>query len=55
MEKRKKRMQKRERRKPTKIIVERVYLGGQSMEQAFQKINEENVRENIEEIMEKSV
>ncbi|MFG6346358.1 MAG: hypothetical protein K1W35_22330 [Lachnospiraceae bacterium] len=42
-------------RQATRIIVERVYLGGQSMEDAFQKINEETVKENIEEIIEKSV
>lgn len=38
------------RKKPARIIVERVYLGGQSMEDAFRKINEETVKENIEEI-----
>ena len=38
------------RKTPTRIVVERVYLGGQSMEDAFRPI-----RENIEEIMEKSV
>ena len=43
------------RRTPTRIIVERVYLGGQSMEDAFRKINEETVKENIIEIMEKTV
>lgn len=40
---------------PTRIIVERVYLGGQSMEDAFRKINEETVRENIEKIMKKAI
>ena len=38
------------RRNRTRIVVERVYLGGQSMEDAFRRINEETVRENIEEI-----
>lgn len=33
--------------------MERVYLGGQSMEDAFQKINEETVRENIEKMTKK--
>lgn len=40
---------------PTKIIVERVYLGGQSMEDAFSKINEETVKGNIKEMLKKSV
>lgn len=40
---------------PTRIIVERVYLGGQSMEDAFRKINEETVRENIEKMMKKAI
>ena len=40
---------------PTKIIVECVYLGGQSMEDAFRKINEETIKGNIEEMMKKSV
>ena len=43
------------RKTSIRIVVERVYLGGQSMEDAFRRINEETVRENIEEIMEKSV
>lgn len=38
------------RKMPTRIVVERIYLGGQSMEDAFRKINEETVKENIEEI-----
>ncbi len=38
------------RKTPTRIVVECIYLGGQSMEDAFRKINEENVRKNIEEI-----
>ena len=38
------------RKTPTRIVVERIYLGGQSMEDAFRKINEETVRKNIEEI-----
>lgn len=38
------------RKEPARIVVERVYLGGQSMEDAFRKINEETVKENIEEI-----
>ena len=42
------------RKKPARIVVERVYLGGRSMEDAFRRINEEAVRENIEEIMQKS-
>ena len=37
------------------IVVEHVYLGGQSMEDAFRKINEETVKENITEIMGKTV
>ncbi|MCM1499601.1 MAG: hypothetical protein NC124_14140 [Clostridium sp.] len=40
---------------PTRIVVERIYLGGQSMEDAFRKINEETVRKNIEEIVGKTV
>lgn len=40
---------------PTKIVLERVYLGGQSLEDAFRKINEETVRKNIEEIVGKTV
>ena len=44
-----------DRKTPTRIVVERVYLGGQSMEDAFRKINEETVKENIEEIMGKTV
>lgn len=40
---------------PIKIVVERVYLGGQSMEDAFQKINEETVKENIKEMMKKAI
>ncbi len=43
------------RRTPTRIVVERIYLGGQSMEDAFRKINEETVRKNIEEIVGKTV
>ncbi len=35
------------RKTPTRIVVERIYLGGQSMEDAFRKINEETVRKNI--------
>ncbi len=47
---------KNENRKiPTRIVVERIYLGGQSMEDAFRKINEETVRKNIEEIVGKTV
>lgn len=42
-------------KEPTRIVVERIYLGGQSMEDAFRKINEETVKENIIEIMEKTV
>ncbi len=38
------------RKTPTRIVVECIYLGGQSMEDAFRKINEETVRKNIEEI-----
>ena len=51
----KKKIRKEKREKPTRIVVERVYLGGQSMEDAFRKINEETVKENIIEIMEKTV
>lgn len=40
---------------PTRIVLERVYLGGQSMEDAFRKINEETVKENIREIMKKAI
>lgn len=47
----KKKIRKEKREKPTRIIVERVYLGGQSMEDAFRKINEETVKENITEIL----
>lgn len=43
------------RKTPTRIVVEHIYLGGRSMEDAFRKINEDTVRENIEEIMEKPV
>ena len=43
------------RRTPTRIVVEHIYLGGQSMEDAFRKINEETVRKNIEEIVGKMV
>lgn len=39
----------------TRIIVERVYLGGQSMEDAFRRINEETVRENFKEMMKKAI
>ncbi len=49
----KKKIRKGNRQKPTRIVVERVYLGGQSMEDAFRKINEETVKENIEEIKRK--
>ena len=51
----KKIIRKEKREKPTRIVVERVYLGGQSMEDAFCKINEETVKENITEILEKTV
>lgn len=40
---------------PTRIVVEHIYLGGQSMEDAFRKINEETVRKNLEEIVGKTV
>ncbi|GFH92181.1 hypothetical protein IMSAGC002_03447 [Lachnospiraceae bacterium] len=43
------------RKTPTRIVVERIYLGGQSMEDAFRKINEETVGKNIEEIVGKTV
>ena len=43
------------RKTPTRIVVERIYLGGQSMEDAFRKINEETVKENITEILAKTV
>lgn len=51
----KKKIRKGNRQKPTRIVVEHVYLGGQSMEDAFRKINEETVKENITEIMGKTV
>ena len=51
----KKKIGKEKREKPTRIVVERIYLGGQSMEDAFRKINEETVRKNIEEIVGKTV
>ena len=51
----KKKIRKEKREKPTRIVVERVYLGGQSMEDAFHKINEETVKENITEILAKTV
>ena len=51
----KKKIRKEKREKPTRIVVERVYLGGQSMEDAFRKINEETVKESIKEIMGKTV
>ncbi|MCI9141161.1 MAG: hypothetical protein HFH87_00895 [Lachnospiraceae bacterium] len=43
------------RNMPTRIVVEHIYLGGQSMEDAFRKINEETVRRNLEEIVGKTV
>ena len=46
---------KRKKKLPTKIILERIYLGGQSLEDAFRKINENTVKETIEEMMIKSV
>lgn len=49
----KKKIRKEKQEKPTRIVVERVYLGGQSMEDAFRKINEETVKENITEIKRK--
>ena len=51
----KKKSRNENRKTPTRIIVERIYLGGQSMEDAFRKINEETVKKNIEEIMGKTV
>lgn len=54
MEKRRKR-ERGNKQLPTKIIVECVYLGGQSMEDAFRKINEETIKGNIEEMIKKSV
>lgn len=45
----KKKIRKEKREKPTRIIVERVYLGGRSMEDAFRKIN------NVTEILAKTV
>ena len=48
----KKKIRKEKREKPTRIVVERVYLGGQSREDAFRKINEETVKENKENITE---
>lgn len=50
----KKKIRKGNGHKPARIVVERVCLGGQSMEDAFRKINEETVKENIEEIMGKT-
>ena len=32
---------------PVKIRVEHVYLGGQSMEEVFEKISENNIKENL--------
>lgn len=49
-----KKIRKADRGKPARIVVERVYLGGQSMEDAFRRINEETVRENLKEFMKKS-
>lgn len=46
---------KKNRDDSTRIIVERVYLGGQSMEDAFRRINEETVRENFKEMMKKAI
>ena len=43
----KKKIRKEKQEKPTRIVVERGYLGGQSMEDAFRKINEETVKEKI--------
>ena len=43
------------RNMPTRIVVEHIYLGGQSMEDAFREINEETVRKNLEEIVGKTV
>jgi len=40
---------------PTRIVVEHVYLGGQSMEEAFQTINEQTVKKNIEEMVKKAI
>lgn len=51
----KKKSRNENRRTPTRIVVEHIYLGGQSMEDAFRKINEETVRKNIEEIVGKTV
>lgn len=51
----KKKIRKGKREKPTRIVLERVYLGGRSMEDAFRRINEETVKENIEKIMGKTV
>ena len=51
----KKKIRKEKREKPTRIVVDRVYLGGQRMEDAFRKINEETVKENITEILGKTV
>ena len=51
----KKKIRKEKREKPTRIVVERVYLGGQSREDAFRKINEETVKENITEIFNKHI
>ena len=51
----KKKGRNEKRKAPTRIVVERIYIGGQSMEDAFRKINEETVRKNIEEIVGKTV
>ena len=51
----KKKSRNENRKMPTRIVVERIYLGGQSMEDAFRKINEETVRKNIEEIVGKTI
>ena len=46
---------KKNRDDSTRIIVERVYLGGQSMEDTFRRLNEETVRENFKEMMKKAI
>lgn len=49
------RKKKENKKGQVRIVVERIYLGGQSMEEAFRKINEETIRENIAEIIGKTV
>lgn len=49
------RKKKENKKEKVRIVVERIYLGGQSMEEAFREINEETVRGNFAEITGKTV